>query len=111
MYRIKKTFVISAAHKLALDYSSPCTSLHGHDFSVTVYCRCHNEELDRAGMVVDFSEIKKKIQDQLDHKYLNEVLKKNPTSENIAFWICHQINHCYRVDVEETKGSMATYEI
>ena len=34
----------------------------------------------------------------------------NPTAENIARWCCDQITNCYRVDVQETTGNIATYE-
>jgi len=61
-------------------------------------------------MVVDFSEIKNRIVEALDHKVVNEVLKCNPTAENIAHWCCDQITNCYRVDVQETTGNIATYE-
>ena len=30
MYEVKKRLEISAAHKLALDYESKCTNLHGN---------------------------------------------------------------------------------
>ena len=62
-------------------------------------------------MVVDFSEIKRRIVDALDHKVVNDVLQCNPTAENIARWCCGQITNCYRVDVQETTGNIATYEI
>ena len=41
---------------------------------------------------------------------LNEVLPCNPTAENIAKWVCDQLPQCYRVDVQESEGNMATYE-
>lgn len=127
MFEIKKTFTISAAHKLDLDYESKCKELHGHNWIITVYCR--SSELDKNGMVVDFTDIKRKIQDKLDHKNLNDVFELgweedivkgdtgvkgihiylNPTAERIAEWICMQIPKCYRVDVGEVEGSIATY--
>ena len=36
MYYVTKRIEISAAHKLSLDYESKCTSLHGHNWIVTV---------------------------------------------------------------------------
>ena len=61
-------------------------------------------------MVVDFTHIKKQISDKLDHNDLNKVLTFNPTAENIAKWICEQIVGCYRVDVQESEGNIASYE-
>lgn len=108
MYYVKKTMEISAAHRLQLDYESKCTQLHGHNWVITVHCRA--EELNDDGMVVDFTLIKRTIKQRLDHQVLNDVLPFNPTAENIARWICEQIPHCYRVDVQESKGNMASYE-
>ena len=108
MYEIKKTFEISAAHKLALDYPSKCTELHGHNWIVTVYLRA--EKLNAAGMIMDFTEIKKKISERLDHKILNDVLDFNPTAENMAKFICDELGAaCYKVDVQESEGNVATY--
>ena len=109
MYYVKKTMEISAAHRLTLDYESKCTQLHGHNWMVTVFCKA--EELDANGMVVDFSKIKSQIVDRLDHQVINDVIGCNPTAENIAHWCQQQVPNCYRVDVQETTGNIATYEI
>lgn len=108
MYYVKKTMEISAAHRLTLDYESKCTQLHGHNWLITVYCK--STELNANGMVVDFTIIKQMIKDRLDHQVLNDVLPCNPTAENIARWICEQIPHCYKVEVQESRGNMAIYE-
>lgn len=109
MYFVKKTIEISSAHSLTLDYESKCLHLHGHNWTITVYCK--SQILDANGMVTDFSLIKNRVKDRLDHKVLNDVLPFNPTAENLARWVCEQIPHCYRVDVQESKGNMATYEV
>ena len=109
MYYVKKTLEISAAHRLTLNYESKCTALHGHNWIITVFCR--SAELDQNGMVVDFSLIKSKVKSVLDHQVLNDVEPFNPTAENIAKWICDQVPHCYRVEVQESKGNVAIYEI
>jgi 6-pyruvoyltetrahydropterin/6-carboxytetrahydropterin synthase len=108
MYYVKKTMEISAAHRLTFDYESKCTQLHGHNWLITVYCK--SAELNANGMVVDFTIIKQMIKDRLDHHVLNDVLPCNPTAENIARWICEQIPHCYKVEVQESRGNMAIYE-
>ena len=61
-------------------------------------------------MVCDFTHIKRQIHDQLDHKYLNDIVDFNPTAEKIARWICDNVPNCYRVDVQESEGNIATYE-
>lgn len=109
MYYISKKFEFAASHALCLDYESRCSRIHGHNYVVEIFCK--NSDLDRNGMVVDFKHIKEKVFDKLDHKHLNDVLPFNPTSENIARWICEQIPYCYKVTVEETTGNRTCYEI
>lgn len=109
MYYVKKRIEISASHRLELSYDSKCTCLHGHNWIITVYCR--SRELNADGMVVDFTSIKSEITSRLDHRCLNDVLPFNPTAENIARWVCDTIPCCYKVDVQESEGNVATYEI
>ena len=61
-------------------------------------------------MVTDFTQIKKMIHGHIDHRNLNEVLKFNPTAENIARWIVDTVPNCYRAEVWESRDNMAAYE-
>ena len=108
MYYIKKTFEVSASHRLTLSYESKCEQLHGHNWIITIHCKAR--ELNADGMVVDFTHIKRLIADRLDHSNLNDVLPFNPTAENIARWVCDQIPTAYRVDVVESQHNQASYE-
>ncbi len=108
MYTVKKRIEIAGAHQLKLPYPSKCARLHGHNWIIEVTCQ--REELDENGMVVDFSKIKEVVM-QLDHQYLNAILKGiNPTAENIAKWIADQIPYCVKVSVQESEGNLAIYE-
>ena len=109
MYYIKKRLEISACHQLNLSYESKCENLHGHNWIVTIYCK--SEKLNNDGMVIDFTHIKKQLSDKLDHNDLNKVLNFNPTAENMAKWIQEQIPYCYKVEVQESEGNIATYEV
>ena len=109
MYYVKKRMEIAGSHRLNLPYESKCSNLHGHNWIVTVYCR--SEKLTDYGMVVDFTKIKRDISDKLDHKYLNDVVDFNPTAENLAKWICDQVESCYKVEVQESEGNIAVYEV
>ena len=52
------------------------------------------------------------IHDVLDHGYLNDILPCNPTAENIAKWIADTVGPtCYRVEVQESDGNVAAYEV
>lgn len=107
MYYIQKQFEIAGCHSLRLSYESKCSRMHGHNWIITVYCRA--AELNADGMVVDFSHIKEMISSRLDHRNLNEVFDFNPTAENIARWIADQIPTCYRVDIQESQGNIASW--
>lgn len=109
MYKVRKRLEVSASHSLKLSYPSKCENLHGHNWIIDVYCKA--ERLNANGMVVDFTHIKKMVQEKLDHKNLNEVFPTmNTTAENLSKWICEQVPQCYKVEVQESENNIATYE-
>ncbi len=108
MYYITKRMEIAGCHRLELSYPSKCSQMHGHNWIVTIHCKA--KELNQDGMVADFTHVKEKIHGYLDHGNFNELFPFNPTAENIARWICEQVEHCYRVDVQESEGNTASYE-
>lgn len=118
MYQIETQLEISSSHHLALNYESPCSNIHGHNWIIKIQCR--TLYLNSNGMVADFALIKKAIKDELDHKNLNEVLDFNPTAENLARHICEKLNNsdlldresgafCSRVDITETPNNTASW--
>lgn len=107
MYYVTKRMEIAGSHRLALSYESQCSRLHGHNWIVTVHCRAATLNAD--GMVCDFKQIKDRIHGYLDHGNFNDLLPFNPTAENIARWVADQFEECYRVDVQESEGNVATY--
>ena len=107
MFKVKKRIEISSSHSLDLDYGSKCENIHGHNWIIEIFCK--SEELNRNGMVIDFSEIKKEVM-KLDHKNLNEILVFNPTAENIAKYLCCKINKCYKVTIKESENNLVEYE-
>ena len=42
---------------------------------------------------------------------VNDVIGCNPTAENIARWCQQQVPNCYRVEVQESSGNLAIYEL
>lgn len=116
MYSIKIEASFSAAHNLR-GYKGKCEELHGHNWKVEVAVA--SKELDKIGMVVDFKELKMRLNnvlEDLDHKYLNRIpcfLKRNPTSENIAKYIYDRVKRqgvrVKSVTVWESENSSAMY--
>ena len=122
---IRTEFYFEAAHQLNLSYESKCENLHGHSYKCAVTITSSTNELNQDGMIVDFVEFKKiikeKIEDRLDHKYLNDIFgKTNSTAEYMSKWIAEEINeglkekkieaYVSKVELNETAKNMAIYE-
>lgn len=120
MYELKVVSRFAAAHQLRM-VAEKCENLHGHNWRVEAYVA--GKELNKAGVLMDFGEIKVhlgEIIESLDHKYLNELNlfdDGNPSSENIARYIAEVLNakitapgvRVSRVAVWESDDSCATY--
>jgi len=110
MYKLNVTSNFSSAHKLN-GYEGLCKNLHGHNWKVRIGILC--EKVDKIGMTIDFGEVKKNLNDimtMLDHTYLNDLeffKENNPTSENIAKFIYHEMKK--RITVQDC--SMAEVEV
>jgi 6-pyruvoyltetrahydropterin/6-carboxytetrahydropterin synthase len=108
MYRVTREIEFCYGHRL-LNYAGKCRHLHGHNGRAVITLQ--GSGLDRCGMLVDFGEIKRKVQqwidENLDHNLLLcrddpilPVLREhgervfvmdcNPTAENIARLIYEQ---------------------
>ncbi len=102
MYRVSREIQFCYGHRL-LDYDGKCRHLHGHNGLAVITLEA--PRLDAKGMLVDFGEIKSKVQrwidETIDHTMLlcrrdpllptlleaGErvfVMEDNPTAENIA---------------------------
>jgi 6-pyruvoyltetrahydropterin/6-carboxytetrahydropterin synthase len=105
MFRVTREIEFCYGHRL-LDYAGKCRHLHGHNGTAVI--TLEGPALDRLGMVVDFSDVKRVvgqwIDETLDHTMILHdadpmvpVLRErgerfvtmpvNPTAENIAKWI------------------------
>ncbi len=113
---IFKEFTIEAAHWLPhVPEGHKCRRMHGHSFRVRISVVGPVD--DRLGWVIDFADIKaayQSIEDQLDHRCLNDVPGlENPTSENLARWIWTrlqpQLPGLSKVMVRETCTSGCVY--
>jgi 6-pyruvoyltetrahydropterin/6-carboxytetrahydropterin synthase len=125
VYSIKKRFSFSAAHYLqGLPPTHPCSQLHGHNYEVEI--EVQTADVDRVGFVIDYRSLdglKKMLDSQLDHQCLNDVVKFNPTAENVAFMLWHTAHDAldlmmrdkhdyYRliIHVSETPKTWASYD-
>lgn len=119
MYELMVTGRFAAAHSLR-NFKGRCEALHGHNWKVEVVVR--GSSLDKAGLVMDFGELKALMNqalDALDHRYLNEVPPfdaQNPSSELIARHLYERIGaglpeavSMARVSAWESEDSRATY--
>ena len=131
MYSVVREIHFSYGHRL-MDYAGPCRHPHGHNGRVEV--ELSRARLNRLGMVMDFDEIKKRLQTwvdgHLDHrmilrrddplvgvlKEMHEplyLLTENPTAEAIAREIFRvaaaQGLPVTLVTLWETERSQATY--
>jgi 6-pyruvoyltetrahydropterin/6-carboxytetrahydropterin synthase len=120
MFELKIVTQFAAAHHLR-NFKGKCEQLHGHNWKVEVFVRAH--ELDSAGLVKDFGEIKsltQQVLSGLDHQYLNELTpfrEENPSSEHLARYLFSRLGdllndervHIHRIAVWESDTSCATY--
>jgi 6-pyruvoyltetrahydropterin/6-carboxytetrahydropterin synthase len=93
MYEVTVEDSFAAGHYLR-NYRGKCENPHGHNYKVRVTLR--GAELGKAGLLVDFKDLKevmKQVIDYLDHQMLNDIepfTKLNPSAENIAKYFYDQ---------------------
>ena len=117
-YKLSVTRNFSSAHCLR-EYKGKCENTHGHNWKVRAAFA--GSRLDKTGMLIDFTEMKARLDDimfYLDHKFLNETPpfdKTNPTAENIAAFIFNSLKKAQtprakicEVEVWESETSSAT---
>ena len=126
MFEVSVEHRFSAGHSLR-NYHGRCENIHGHNWKVEV--EIAGEELDSAGMLVDFILLKRLINevvDPLDHQFLNDVPPfdtLNPSAENIARYVYDELTkrlngandqapvRISRVRVWETDDAAAVYRL
>jgi len=123
IYRIGKTFTgVEAAHQLGgLPEDHKCGRLHGHSYTVTVTIAATG--LTGPGFVVDFAgldPLKVHLATDFDHRFLNDVVDVEPTSENFAKaifdWCAAKLDlpcgaYVEAVKVSETDNTWAEYRL
>ena len=117
MYIISKEYHFSSSHILhGLAEDHPCSRLHGHNYVVQI--ELQSENLDDRGFVRDYRELdafKKYIDEEIDHRHLNDVLgENNTTAEKMAKhfydWCQSRWPEVSAVRVQETPKTVAEYK-
>ena len=123
MYEVTVQDTFAAGHYLR-NYKGKCENPHGHNYRVRVTLQ--GKELDKAGLLLDFKDLKsvmKHAVDYLDHKMINDIEPfkvLNPSAENLAKYFYDESNgrlqqvtqgrvHIKNVTVFETDTTTATY--
>lgn len=115
MWKITKEFSFSAAHYLnGLRKDHPCARVHGHNYVIKIELTA--TKLNDVGFVLDYREldnIKTLIDENYDHRCLNNAMRENPTAENLAKSLFLQLHELYpqlsAVEVSETPKTNARY--
>lgn len=93
MFEVTVEQSFAAGHYLR-NYKGKCENPHGHNYKVLVTLR--GAELDAAGLLLDFKDLKFAIKDvvaRLDHQMINEIApftEVNPSAENLAKYFYEQ---------------------
>ena len=123
MFEVTVEDTFAAGHYLR-NYKGKCENPHGHNYKVRVTLA--GKELDKAGLLLDFRELKeamKPVIDRLDHQMMNDIepfTTINPSAENLAKYFYDETNQRMQthtngrvsvkaVKVFETDETTATY--
>ena len=120
MYTVCVEDWFAAAHYLR-NYHGKCENPHGHNYRVKVYVSGKN--LDKGGMLIDFSVLKKHLKsvlETLDHHDLNSTpyfTEQEPSAENISRYIFDSLKallpagiRMSGVEVSETEKNSVLYQ-
>jgi 6-pyruvoyltetrahydropterin/6-carboxytetrahydropterin synthase len=123
MFEVTVEESFAAGHYLR-HYRGQCEKPHGHNYKVRVTLR--GQELDKAGLLLDFKELKDVVRhtvERLDHRMINELepfTAVNPSAENLARYFYQEASAGLRrltdgrvavkdVTIWETDTTTATY--
>lgn len=114
-YTISKQFYFSASHIIeGLPEGHQCGRLHGHNYVVELVLSA--DALDEIGFVVDYGDLapfKRIIDDELDHRHLNDVLPCPTTAEHMCRYLFERASKIWpqtiAVRVSETAKTWAEY--
>ena len=94
----------NSAHLLK-DYDGKCSRMHGHTWKISLWVKGSAKDRDKIGILWDFNNLNKII-NKLDHQYLNDILNKNPSVENLTIYIYESL----KKDYKKLKFKVRVYE-
>lgn len=106
MNYVKTLIGFEAAHRLydVDTYSKECReNVHGHSYKVTIIVG--RKELNKAGMVIDFKQLKEVLRSQIEQKYDHSCILKR--TDPIAQTIKENCKKVYTVEQNPTAEWMA----
>ncbi len=123
MYEVTVERGFSSGHYLR-NYKGKCENPHGHNYKVRITLA--GESLDKAGLLLDFRDLKQVMRpviDRIDHQMLNDLepfTEINPSAENLARYFYDETNRQMReltggrvrvkdCTIYETDTTTATY--
>ncbi|MFB4211261.1 6-carboxytetrahydropterin synthase QueD [Shouchella sp. JSM 1781072] len=119
-FELNKDMHVAAAHFINHKDAGKCQHVHGHTYMINVTIA--GDELDEAGFLVDFKQLKETIHDRFDHQLLNNdshFQDTPPSTEFVAKTIydlietkLQQLDNrptCIQVFVRETPTSYVVY--
>jgi len=119
MWEIGKSFQFSSSHQLnGLEEGHKCGRLHGHNYSVEFIILA--DSLNEHNFVIDYGDlsfIKDFIDENIDHRHLNDCIEYKTTAENLAFIFFQEFKDkikelggtLSKVIVKETDKTYASY--
>jgi 6-pyruvoyltetrahydropterin/6-carboxytetrahydropterin synthase len=111
MFEVTVDASFSSGHYLR-NYRGKCENPHGHNYKVRVTLQ--GKELDPAGLLLDFRELKsvmRPVIDYLDHQMINDLepfTTVNPSAENLAKYFYDETNKQLR---EMTRGRVTVKDV
>jgi 6-pyruvoyltetrahydropterin/6-carboxytetrahydropterin synthase len=121
MFEVSVDRTFAAGHALR-NYKGKCENVHGHNYRVQITVQ--GEQLDSAGLLVDFIDLKRLTDEviaYLDHRFINDLAPfdvLNPSAENLAKYFHDRVSAGFspssatrisEVRVWETDTSSAVY--
>jgi 6-pyruvoyltetrahydropterin/6-carboxytetrahydropterin synthase len=113
MFEVSVEQSFAAGHALR-NYKGKCENVHGHNYKVQL--RIFGTGLDKAGLLMDFGDIKRILREVieiLDHQFINDIepfTTVNPSAENMTKWFYDEVMRRMPEGSPVTLGEVKVWE-